>query len=592
MAYRVDHKGWKLAALEAIATVNKRITVNIRGGHGEQALGFRWDKAGASGTARVAEVFSPVLRAASVRPGALLLLVDGLDTAVLTTEQVETLLQTSGRHSLRLGLRVVLRPGKARAAPAPPKKRRLDPDMGVVTTESGLWAYNTSWAGIAVTDEEARRREARAQKYGAHGVAATGTNRSQTESGTAAVPKTLLWKNEPKEELEEESRVEKQGEADEEWEAVAIDGYEDEWGEDDEVIDLHAPGSLGAIVGTCQELEKGYLRLTEEPCPERVRPLQVLRSAVDRLRRLRDGPGEARSWQYLGDQLRSVRQDLLVQGLQDPARSPAGAALAAEVCVLNARWALAAGDVVHFVPSVSELRGLHHALRGAGLAVARDVEVEFLGCRLLCATLLELQGEQLEAEAEASRSMPFSPLLAWVRAVSCAYRAGRHVRYFALCEQAPECAGVETAVLLLRAFHDRVRLKALQRLCRAVPGGFSIGTVSRQLRLGCEEECAAWCHRVGGAVLEASPRGGSTVHVNARDTAEALRGHRLLASRHGVPRAPQEESALAAVPQVTVVSSPKAAPPPPSGNAAAAMGARARALARKAAREQREAGAA
>ncbi|KAJ1498065.1 hypothetical protein HMI56_005215, partial [Coelomomyces lativittatus] len=67
------------------------------------------------------------------------------------------------------------------------------------------------------------------------------------------------------------------------------------------------------VVGTCQRLEKPYLRLTSAPNPANVRPLPVLHQAFDHLKGkwIND-----RNYTFMCDQLKSLRQDLMVQRIQ------------------------------------------------------------------------------------------------------------------------------------------------------------------------------------------------------------------------------------------------------------------------------------
>lgn len=68
------------------------------------------------------------------------------------------------------------------------------------------------------------------------------------------------------------------------------------------------------VVGTCQNLEKPYLRLTTFPKPEQVRPLEVLSKSLQHIkcRYIRD-----EDFEWANEQLKSVRQDITVQGLQN-----------------------------------------------------------------------------------------------------------------------------------------------------------------------------------------------------------------------------------------------------------------------------------
>ncbi|CCF56369.1 hypothetical protein KAFR_0B00700 [Kazachstania africana CBS 2517] len=68
------------------------------------------------------------------------------------------------------------------------------------------------------------------------------------------------------------------------------------------------------IVGTCQNLEKSYLRLTSEPNPELVRPLNILKQAFTFvLNRYQ----KEHSYAYFCDQFKSIRQDLRVQMIEN-----------------------------------------------------------------------------------------------------------------------------------------------------------------------------------------------------------------------------------------------------------------------------------
>lgn len=68
------------------------------------------------------------------------------------------------------------------------------------------------------------------------------------------------------------------------------------------------------IVGQCQELEKSYFRLTTEVDPAKVRPEPVLKEAFCRLKKIWK---ESDRREYVLDQLKAIRQDLVVQGISD-----------------------------------------------------------------------------------------------------------------------------------------------------------------------------------------------------------------------------------------------------------------------------------
>jgi SAC3 family protein LENG8/THP3 len=67
--------------------------------------------------------------------------------------------------------------------------------------------------------------------------------------------------------------------------------------------------------GTCYTLEKSYFRLTSDPDPSEVRPEEVLHKALELI--IKKWKNKEVDYLYLDDQFRSMRQDVVVQRIQN-----------------------------------------------------------------------------------------------------------------------------------------------------------------------------------------------------------------------------------------------------------------------------------
>ncbi|CAH8819062.1 unnamed protein product [Schistosoma curassoni] len=134
----------------------------------------------------------------------------------------------------------------------------------------------------------------------------------------------------------------------------------------DERDDLAVDFGSCQIIGTMQEIEKQYLRLTRAPDPTEVRPLAILKLSLEHVK---EKWRSNTDYHWVCEQFKSIRQDLTVQGIEDD--------FAVSVYEAHADVALEAGDFEEFHQCQSQLLRLHKE----GLGVSRLLE--FTAYRLL-----------------------------------------------------------------------------------------------------------------------------------------------------------------------------------------------------------------
>lgn len=131
--------------------------------------------------------------------------------------------------------------------------------------------------------------------------------------------------------------------------------------------------SMDRVVGTSQQLEKSYFRLTSAARADQVRPTSVLASALQHI--LTGWANHQLEYSYASEQLKSIRQDLQVQGIGASSR------LAFDVYEAHARMALQHHDVGEWVQCLSVLKSMYIENPEVGRIHAR----EFLAYRILYA---------------------------------------------------------------------------------------------------------------------------------------------------------------------------------------------------------------
>ena len=103
------------------------------------------------------------------------------------------------------------------------------------------------------------------------------------------------------------------------------------------------------IVGTCTNLEKPYFRLGADPDPAKVRPEHILKESLKMIKS--KWRKKEVDYRYMEDQFKSIRQDLLVQGIKSK--------FCVKVYETHARVSLESADLDHFNQCQTQLRELY-----------------------------------------------------------------------------------------------------------------------------------------------------------------------------------------------------------------------------------------
>ncbi|KAK0416919.1 hypothetical protein QR680_012749 [Steinernema hermaphroditum] len=215
------------------------------------------------------------------------------------------------------------------------------------------------------------------------------------------------------------------------------------------------------IVGCCPDLEKRFFRLTSAPDPATVRPLEVLQKSLQHVKQKYISGADYR---YMNDQLKSIRQDLMVQRIRTK--------FTVNVYETHARVALENKDKEEFNQYCEN-------------------RFEFTSYRLLyyiymqstidLATLLH----EIPKGAEENRMMKFA------LSVNTAWSLGKFSTLFKLYAQAPNMSSY-----VMDLFIERERKRALTTILKAYRQTISVAVVAEKLGFS-EESAAKWITEQG-----------------------------------------------------------------------------------------------
>jgi SAC3 family protein LENG8/THP3 len=204
------------------------------------------------------------------------------------------------------------------------------------------------------------------------------------------------------------------------------------------------PDRIGPVVGTSQQIEKRYLRLTAPPKPETVRPLAVLAKTLEHLK-MKWKTGSDYTW--VCDQFKSLRQDLTVQHIKNE--------FTVSVYEIHARIALQKGDLGEYNQCQTQLKALYKQGLGGHPA-------EFLAYRILYLLYTCNRSDMNDVLASLTEAEKSEPAVRHALEVRSARALGNYHKFFKLFLEAPYMGAY-----LMDMFVPRERLAALANICKA-----------------------------------------------------------------------------------------------------------------------------
>ncbi|RDX89813.1 SAC3 family protein A, partial [Mucuna pruriens] len=237
------------------------------------------------------------------------------------------------------------------------------------------------------------------------------------------------------------------------------------------------------VKGTCQEIEKRYLRLTSAPDPATVRPEEVLERALLMVQ------NSQKNYLYKCDQLKSIRQDLTVQRICNQ--------LTVKVYETHARLALEFGDLPEYNQCQSQLTTLY----------AEGIEgchMEFAAYNLLCVIMHSNNNRDLlSSMARLSNEAKKDEAVKHALAVRAAVTSGNYIAFFRLYKAAPNLN-----TCLMDLYVEKMRYKAVNCMCRSYRPTLPVSYISQVLGFSSGlatdtdalEECSEWLKAHGASI--------------------------------------------------------------------------------------------